>query len=112
MDIYQDLVKFYGSKTKEDGRVKLREIQDSIKNLDKLSYLKPFANTLKHLEEDILNYFDHRTTNAFTEGVHTKIKMIKRTSYGFRNAEIYIKKMLLSFLPFAIIGPVANSLSK
>lgn len=103
-DIYQELAKFYGSKTKKDGRVKLREIRDSIQDLDKFSNLKPFANTLKNLEEDILNYFDHRTTNAFTEGVHTKIKMIKRTSYGFRNAEIYIKKMLLSFLPFAIIA--------
>lgn len=103
-DIYQKLVKFYGSKTKDEGRAKLQEIQDDIRKLDKLSYLRPFANTLKNLEEDILNYFDNRTTNAFTEGVHTKIKMLKRTSYGFKSPEIYIKKMMLAFLPFAIIS--------
>jgi len=103
-DIYQKLVKFYGSKSKEEGRTRLREVQGDIRNLDKLSYLRPFANTLKNLEEDILNYFDNRTTNAFTEGVHTKIKMLKRTSYGFKNPEIYIKKMMLAFLPFAIIS--------
>lgn len=103
-DVYQKLVKFYGSKTKDEGRVRLREVQDDIRNLDKLSYLRPFANTLKNLEEDILNYFDNRTTNAFTEGVHTKIKMLKRTSYGFRSIEIYIKKMMLAFLPFAVIS--------
>lgn len=103
-DIYQKLAKFYGSKNKDEGRSRLGEVQDDIRNLDKLSYLRPFANTLKVLEEDILNYFDNRTTNAFTEGVHTKIKMLKRTSYGFKNPEIYIKKMMLAFLPFAIIS--------
>lgn len=103
-DIYQKLVEFYGCKTKDEGRVKLGEVKDSIEKLDKLSYLQSFAKTLKNLEEDILNYFNNRTTNAFTEGVHTKIKMLKRTSYGFRNTEIYIKKMLLAFLPFAVIS--------
>lgn len=102
--IYQKLVRFYGSKDKDEGRARLREVQDDIRKLDKLSYLRPFANTLANLEEDILNYFNNRTTNAFTEGVHTKIKMIKRTSYGFKNPEIYIKKMMLAFLPFAIIS--------
>lgn len=103
-DIYQGLVRFYASKSKDEGRTKLREIGDSIRKLDKLSYLRPFANTLRSLEEDILNYFDNRTTNAFTEGTHTKIKMLKRTSYGFKNADIYIKKMMLAFLPFAVIS--------
>ena len=103
-NIYQKLARFYGSKTKDEGRIKLREIQYDIRRLDKLSYLRPFANTLKNLEEDILNYFDSRTTNAFTEGVHTKIKMLKRTSYGFKNPEIYIRKMMLAFLPFAVIS--------
>lgn len=103
-DIYQKLVSFYGSKSKDEGRKRLKEVRDDIEKLDKLSYLRPFAKTLANLEEDILNYFDNRTTNAFTEGVHTKIKMLKRTSYGFRNIEIYIKKMMLSFLPFAIIS--------
>lgn len=103
-DIYQKLAKFYGSKTKNEGRTKLREVQSEIRKLDKLSYLRPFANTLRNLEEDILNYFDNRTTNAFTEGIHTKIKMLKRTSYGFKNPEIYIKKMMLAFLPFAVIS--------
>jgi len=103
-DIYQKLVKFYGSKTKEEGRIRLHEIREEIKQLDKLSYLHAFAKTLTTLEEDILNYFDNRTTNAFTEGVHTKIKMLKRTSFGFKNTEIYIKKMMLSFLPFAVIA--------
>jgi transposase len=52
----------------------------------------------KHLEE-ILNYFDKRTTNAFTEGVHTKMKERKRVSFGLRNPQIYVKKLELAFIP-------------
>ena len=59
--------------------------------------------TMKKWKEPILNYFDKRITNAFTEGCHTKIKLLKRISYGFRNRENYIAKMTLAFLPFTAI---------
>ncbi|HKK54525.1 MAG TPA: ISL3 family transposase [Patescibacteria group bacterium] len=52
----------------------------------------------KHLEE-ILNYFDKHTTNAFTEGCHTKMKKLKRVSFGLKNPEIYVKKLELAFIP-------------
>jgi len=38
-------------------------------------------------------------TNGFTEGCHTKVKLLKRISYGFRNVEVHRRKMLLGFLP-------------
>jgi transposase len=49
--------------------------------------------------EEILNYFDHRHTNAFAEGTTNKIKVIKRRAYGFRNLERYRAKVLLSCQP-------------
>lgn len=58
-----------------------------------------WGNTLKHWREPILNHFDNGTTNGFTEGCHTKIKMLKRLSYGLRNVDVYARKMLLGFLP-------------
>ena len=58
-----------------------------------------WGNTLKGWRQPILNHFHNRTTNGFTEGCHTKIKMLKRLSYGLRNVEVYAKKMLLGFLP-------------
>jgi len=58
-----------------------------------------WGRTLKRWRPFILNYFVSRTTNAFTEGTHTKIKLLKRVSYGFRNVQVYIQKMLLGFLP-------------
>ena len=88
-DIYQKLIRFYGSKNRREGEKRLTEIREAIQRLDN-TYLDSFAKTLKRLENEILNYFTSHTTNAFTEGVHTKIKMLKRTSYGFKNIDIYI----------------------
>lgn len=69
--------------------------------------MNDWGRTLARWQEYILNYFDHRTTNAYTEGVHTKMKLMKRMSYGFKNVEVYIKKMLLSFVPITLI-PLIN----
>ena len=62
-------------------------------------YLTALRGTLKRWKRPILNYFKNKTTNGFTEGCHTKIKMIKRVSYGFRNINNYIAKITLAFLP-------------
>ena len=59
--------------------------------------------TLKRWRDDILNYHTHRITNGYTEGVHTRIKLLKRISYGFRNKTNYIAKMTLAFLPLAAL---------
>jgi len=58
-----------------------------------------WGNTLRRWRDPILNYFDNGTTNGFTEGCNTKIKMLKRVSYGLRNVEVYWRKMLLGFVP-------------
>jgi hypothetical protein len=58
-----------------------------------------WGNTLKHWREPILNHFDNHTTNGFTEGCNTKIKMLKRVSYGLKNVDVYWRKMLLGFVP-------------
>ena len=61
--------------------------------------LTRWGNTLKRWREPILNHFDNHTTNGFTEGCNTKIKMLKRISYGLRNVDVYWRKMLLGFVP-------------
>jgi len=54
--------------------------------------------TLSFHLEAILNYFNKHTTNAFTEGVHTKFKLIKRLSYGIKNTVVYLKRLFLGLL--------------
>jgi transposase len=63
-----------------------------------------WGNTLKRWRQPILNYFDNRTTNAFTEGCNTKIKMLKRLSFGLRDVTVYTRKVSLGFLPRAQRG--------
>jgi transposase len=46
-----------------------------------------------------VNCFHKRTTNGFTEGCHTKIKILKGVSYDLRNVDIYWRKMPLKFVP-------------
>ena len=65
-----------------------------------------WAKTLEKYHDSILNYFDFYITNAYTEGVHTKMKLIKRQGFGYRNKEIYLRKLVLGFLPLAtLISP-------
>jgi len=65
-----------------------------------------WARTLEKYHDSILNYFDFKITNAYTEGVHTKMKLIKRQGFGYRNKEIYLRKLTLGFLPLAaLISP-------
>lgn len=52
--------------------------------------------TLGAWKEQILNYFDDRVTNAFAEGITNKVKVIKRSAYGFRNPMRYRPKVLLA----------------
>ena len=57
-----------------------------------------WARMLERWYDPILNYFVYKTTNAYTEGLHTKFKLIKRISYGFRNKQSYINKITLACL--------------
>lgn len=65
--------------------------------------------TFRRWQPYILNYFESRITNAYTEGVHTRLKLLKRISYGFRNRFNYIAKMSIAFLPLTIIVQQLNS---
>lgn len=80
-----------------------RQFQDLLNGLefDHRVRWQQLYKTLKRWEEQILNYFKFNVTNAYTEGVHTRIKLLKRISYGFKNKFNYIAKMTIAFLPFA-----------
>jgi len=52
--------------------------------------------TLQWWRDPILAYLEDRQTNGFAEGVTNKIKVMKRRSYGFRNARRYGHKVLLT----------------
>lgn len=73
--------------------------------LSKYESIKQWLSTLMRWKNEILAYFDRFTTNGYTEGVNTKLKTIKRLSYGFRNIDNYIRKSMLAFIPISFLIP-------
>ena len=59
-------------------------------------YYRTFIETLQRWEKEIITLIETRITNGYTEGIHTKIKLLKRQSYGIRNINTYIKRMILA----------------
>ena len=57
--------------------------------------LKRFAKTLEAHREGILNYYDSRITTAALEGTNTKIRVLQRRAYGYRDEE-YLKLRILA----------------
>ncbi len=108
LDTYPSLKGFYWAKEKLREMYRQETHGEAVKLLDSIIFslksdddgeLIRWGNTLKHWREPILNHFYTHATNAFTEGCNTKIKMLKRVSYGLRNVEVYWRKMLLGFVP-------------
>lgn len=97
--VKEQIVKMYWSHSEEEAEKRFKNIIMLLETSDGSRYLSALRRTLKKWKRPILNYFKNKTTNGFTEGCHTKIKMIKRVSYGFRNIDNYIAKITLAFLP-------------
>jgi transposase len=54
-------------------------------------------NTVLRWLDEIIAYFDRRTTNGVVEGINNKLKLIKRSAYGFRNFENFKIRSLLTW---------------
>ena len=54
-----------------------------------LKHFERLADTVEKRFDGILNYFDHRITNAQVEGTNNKIKVLKRQAYGYRDMEYF-----------------------
>ena len=68
--------------------------------------MENLAKTLKRRKQEILNYTISKTTNAFTEGSHTRFELIKRHHCGIRNIERFAKRLMFCFMPFTIIAQI------
>ena len=60
-----------------------------------VSMLRKFAQTLLEHREGILNYYNSRITTAALEGTNTKIRVLQRRAYGYRDKE-YLELRILA----------------
>jgi transposase len=56
--------------------------------------LVQFAATLEAHQEGVLNYYDYRISTGPLEGTNTKIQLMKRQAYGFRDQAFFRLKIL------------------
>jgi len=91
----------YKAGSKEEAEEILTELINSMKKSE-YPELWSWARTLQGYKPYILNYFDHHTTNAVTEGLHRKFKLIQRQAFGFRNPEVYARRIMLGCLPLSL----------
>jgi len=101
--VKEDLRSMYRLKNRKEASEKLKEIRLRMEATDCIE-LKLWSRSLRRHEEYILNFFNQRTTNAYTEGIHVKCKLTQRISFGFRNIDVYIRKAMLAFLPLTILN--------
>ncbi|MHC5775735.1 ISL3 family transposase [Nostoc sp.] len=55
------------------------------------------CRTISRWIDEILAYFDHRTTQGIVEGINQKIKLIKRRAYGLTNFNSFRRRILLNW---------------
>jgi len=90
---------------KEDFRQIFEKITKWLKALFKLGQWfkkaqKYFPNSGKIIIrwlDEIIAYFDIRTTSGVVEGINNKLKLIKRYAYGLRNFDNYKNRCLLTW---------------
>ena len=58
--------------------------------------LQKFVQTLRNWWPYIMNYFDHRHSNGFAEGLNNKLKMLKRRAFGFLNFDHFRLRILVA----------------
>lgn len=60
-----------------------------------LAALDTFLNTLDNWGQQILNYFNQRTSQGFVEGMNNRIKLIMRRGFGYRNFDHFRLRILI-----------------
>ena len=50
-----------------------------------MCHLDSFCDTLTNWQTEILNFFHHRITSGFVEGMNSKIRVLKRIAFGIPN---------------------------
>lgn len=83
---------FWGQKSKQQGARFLgwwiiQALSSGVEQLAKT------ARTLIHYCQGLLSYFDHKIDNGKAEGINNKIKVLKRSAYGFHDQDYFKLKL-------------------
>jgi transposase len=81
---------FEPAKTWKDGAFKLLDWL-----VEAQETFRESASTICRWFGEVIGYFDNRTTNGVVEGINNKLKLIKRSGYGFANFDNFQLRCLI-----------------
>ncbi|MGB6300657.1 MAG: ISL3 family transposase [Rivularia sp. (in: cyanobacteria)] len=90
---------------KEKIRIIFNETHDWLEGLFQLGmwlakakkYFPVSQKTIIRWLDEVVAYFDNGTSSGVVEGINNKLKLIKRSGYGFRNFENFRTRCLLNW---------------
>lgn len=85
--------RLFRNKTKEEAKKYLQSWLLMAANF-KIPEFKHCVTTFTRWADEITNIVKYKITNAYTEGVNNKIKVLKRISFGVRNFERFRNRIL------------------
>lgn len=85
---------FEQAPTLAQAQAELRAWQERVRHSG-LTCFDTFLNTLDYWWTEITNYFVHRNSSGFVEGLNNKIKVLKRRCYGLFNLGHLFQRIFL-----------------
>lgn len=93
-ELRQELHDWYEVRTiPEFAQITLVQWIENARQL-KMDALDTFCNTLENWQPEILNFFEHRITSGFVEGMNSKIRVLKRIAFGIPNNDHFRLRVL------------------
>lgn len=98
-EAYEHIIQFRNSYECKDKSEAKSKIEQWIERTDKLG-IKEFntaARSIQYNLENILNFFDNRSTNAFAESFNSKIKLFRANSRGVKDTTFFLFRIATLF---------------
>jgi transposase len=93
----EKLHQIYRTRGTEKASVALDKLIGQLKE-SKIEDLKRLGRTLKNWAKQVLLYFEHRYTNAITECLNNRGKLVQKRGYGFKSFKNYRLRVLSACL--------------
>ena len=93
--LYQGLRQLYAEATAETARELLHRFYEDVERSGLSEFRGLVDGAFRNWEDEILAYFEARITNGYAEGITNKIKVIKRSGYGFRSSARFRERVLV-----------------
>ncbi len=89
----EDLRQFWSQKSKEEARDFIEEWLKAARAMDN-PHVSRFAKTIESRMEGILAWYDYPISSGPLEGLNNKIKVLKRSAYGYRDQHFFGLRIL------------------